>query len=67
MIFDNVGPEKRLQIVRFRDLMLFSPKVAQFSDLLRVTGSYCKIVHMDAEVDAFAVAVDLEKLTGITC
>ena len=32
-----------------------------------MTGSDCEIIHVDAEVDTFAIAVDLEEETRIMC
>ena len=67
MILDDVDAEKRLQIVRLRDRVFLFQKVTQLRNELRVTGSYCKVIHVDAEVNALSVVVDFEEQTGIMC
>ena len=67
LIFDDMDAEERLQVVRLRDRILLFQEVTQLGNELRVTGRYCEIVHVNAEVDALAVIVDLEEQTGIVC
>jgi len=67
LIFDDMDAEEGLQVVRLRDRILLFQEVTQLGNELCVAGRNCKVVHVNAEVDALAVIIDLKEQTGIVC